>query len=123
HEFAMKAVALVALGTVCGICHAWYAARLGLADDGWRRTAQGWQYVGTWESNASWRESTPLSAVSKAPAPAARHHTRWDTHPAVLALAQVVIAIAALATFAVQRQQRVSWPALIARSFRASAFG
>jgi hypothetical protein len=91
--------------------------------DDWRRTENGWERKSAW--------SRPAVLFAKRSLP--KHqttvsiHTRFDTHPAALALIQVVGALSALAAFAPLRAlgkaHRPHWKATLARSFRASAFG
>ena len=87
------------------------------ADD-WRRTASGWERSNTWQIAAS------QPTVSQ-PSPPARG--RFDTHPAVIALAQLTAGLLVLASFPVQQKRSenpdFAFSARIAQSFRASVFG
>jgi hypothetical protein len=94
------------------------------ADD-WRRTAAGWERTTNWpqpsRSHLRGGTFTKVSTPTSAP-----DHVRFDTHPAVLALAQLLGALMALAAFSAPRAKPGStgrWHAAIARSFRASVFG
>jgi hypothetical protein len=83
------------------------------ADDGWRRTASGWERIDQPSPSAS----EPNEATS-----------RHDTHPAVLALGQLLASLVALSFLPVQRSGGAvphsrDWPELVAASFRASVFG
>jgi hypothetical protein len=92
---------------------------LSSAGDDWRRTATGWEHVGHWEHPID-RFNLPLPAHSDKAG-------RFDTHPAVLALLQLVVALLALNAFpripARAASSSGNLVALLARSFRASAFG
>jgi len=77
-------------------------------DDGWRRTADGWQ-----------RLPVPATAAST---------LRLDVHPAALTLLQLAAALVAMSAFPRPGVTRLSWldedwRAFFWRSFRASAFG
>ena len=87
-----------------------------VADDGWRHTAQGWERVDLY--------SPQVFAAPRPTAPAAR----FDTHPAALALLQVVTIMGAMIAFPRPNVSRLgwlneSWWAVFRRSFRASVFG
>jgi hypothetical protein len=105
----LLAIAFLAFNLAC----------LSPADD-WRRTATGWQRMSDWSMSAS-----TFALAADQTLPVARNIGRIDTHPAVLALGELVAALLGLYAF---RSSRIlpaarHWPALIARSFRASAFG
>jgi hypothetical protein len=96
------------------------------ADDGWRRTERGWERIASWQSQAMATAKVP---VYPAPPAAAKTTTRWDTHPAALALVQLAAVL-----FALLRLPKGQGPTAthtsstplaqrIAKSFRASAFG
>jgi hypothetical protein len=91
--------------------------------DEWRRTADGWERTGHWEqqSSAGSAFERPLNAERMG------KKVRFDTHPAVLALFQLVATFLALKAFPYGRERSITaageWKALLARSFRASAFG
>jgi hypothetical protein len=89
--------------------------------DQWRRTAAGW------ERSTQWPMASGSRAVS-APLPSSAAKTstdeRYDTHPAVLALLQIVGTLTALGIFAAPAPQSIrGWLAVLTQSFRASAFG
>ena len=108
---------------LCGMRHSPVATN---ADDGWRRTELGWEHVTSWSEPAMATAAVP---VFHWPAPSpAKASSRWDTHPAALALVQLGVAFFAL--FAMPADWRLTesmplarLPGLIARSFRASPFG
>jgi hypothetical protein len=89
----------------------------GPSGDQWRRTANGWERKSDWQVSAI--------AYPSAVAPTARQ--RFDSHPAVLALVQVIGTLLAMHCFPVGASQSASrgpnWLDLLGRSFRASAFG
>jgi hypothetical protein len=90
------------------------AAHPSAADDLWRRTAHGWERVDAWQvPQATWREAAkPVSTC------------RFDTHPAAIALLQIVAAGIALAFFPSRSPSApLGMQAAIARSYRASFFG
>jgi len=88
--------------------------------DDWRRTANGWERISAWPTftfDMAPRRPQPTPAT-----PHAQH--RFDTHPAVLALLQLVGVLLALVAFGSQSSRnQEDWKSLLARSFRASAFG
>jgi hypothetical protein len=91
------------------------------ADDGWRRTASGWERLarGGQEFNSTVSARGPREPAS---------HIRWDVHPAVLTLAQTLAVLAAMAAFPRPNVVRLrwlqeDWRAFLRRSFRASVFG
>jgi hypothetical protein len=85
--------------------------------DPWRRTAHGWEQTTDWQ----------VSAIARPTATVTTARPRFDSHPAALALVQVVGTLLALYGFPVGASQPASgsrnWLDLLARSFRASAFG
>lgn len=89
--------------------------------DDWRRTANGWERRSQWPDG--------FAAYSLATQPNRQrwgHSTRFDTHPSVLALAQLVGVLLSFYFFpplAKDGTAGLRLPALIGRSFRASAFG
>jgi len=93
-------------------------------EDGWRRTAAGWEHKDVWNSGwATFFRRSPL--VEGSPLKSA---TRYDSHPAVLALAETVLIILGFYAFPIRRAgaeggSAQSWHARIVASFRASAFG
>jgi hypothetical protein len=110
-KLAAIAIAIVMVCFVCRNSHS----------DDWRRTASGWERMGNWTMNAS-AAVFPLLADHH---PATAKASRFDTHPAVLAFGELVAVLLALYAF---RSSPIlpaasQWPALLARSFRASAFG
>src|SRR5262245_14623220 len=86
--------------------------------DDWRRTSTGWEQVSRWKS------ATPRTVL---PPRQNGRQIRIDTHPAVLALIQLVGALFAMQAFPTGSRRllskRSSWRTLLTRSFRASAFG
>jgi hypothetical protein len=99
----------------------------GTADD-WRRTANGWERTQSWSSPSAWSlfQTKATSAPAKPLRRPARSYTRLDTHPAALALVQLLASIFALTLFRDPQQNPVRLsclPDIIARSFRSSAFG
>jgi hypothetical protein len=120
----LTAAAIVLIGVIlsCLTVGAVNDARPASQDD-WRRTASGWERATTW--------SKPVLAAARINQPQyAGYRTfrsRFDTHPAGLALLQLVGALIALAAFrssgAPATGRRPHWKAALARSFRASAFG
>ena len=95
-------------------------------DDGWRRTENGWERIAAWQSQAMATTKVP---VYPAPTAEAKATSRWDTHPAALALTQLAAVLFALLRLT-NPQGPSATPAngapirqRIAKSFRASAFG
>jgi len=92
------------------------------ARDDWRRTANGWERAAAWpkaiaHSAANLRSQAPGTPI---------FHGRFDTHPAALALAELVGSLIALAVFASPSRAKtghIHWTTILSRSFRASAFG
>jgi hypothetical protein len=89
--------------------------RMAEADDGWRRTADGWENISEWKSYAT--DPSPI-ASRKAPAieaiPSSHHLAlipgwRVDFHPAFLAFFQVTL-IAWLLGFAAQPDRAETEP-------------
>jgi hypothetical protein len=85
-------------------------------DDGWRRTAQGWERAATLPA------TEPVLSAARTPA------NRWDGHPAVLALLQILAVLGAMYAFPRPNAAGWSWlnedwRAVFSRSFRASVFG
>ena len=82
--------------------------RPGSYDDGWRRTADGWENISDWQASAAspgafeadlhWRMETVSSAEELALVPG----WRLDFHPAALALLQMVL-LAWLAGFSARQ--------------------
>jgi hypothetical protein len=93
-------------------------------DDGWRRTASGWERTLDWHSV---RLASFIRPSADSPPGVRVAGSRMDTHPAALALLELLGAMLALFAIPSQRVQLLSalasLPAAIARSFRASAFG
>lgn len=82
------AAGLVFFAALAGSADSWsFADDAATADDGWRRTVDGWERIE--DLHIIRREAT---AEPKASA------SRWDFHPAALALLQVVATAAAYAT-------------------------
>jgi hypothetical protein len=92
----------------------------------WRRTTVGWEHAAAWIKTNDPRV-IDLQSVS-APSPRTRATAltsrRYDTHPAVLALLQIVGTLTALAMFAAPVAPSFrGWRAMLRQSFRASVFG
>jgi hypothetical protein len=108
---------LIAVLVVGGISA--FAAPTLRAEVEWRRTARGWEKMEHWSSPNS------HSAIES---PAA-NRSRWDTHPAGLALVQTVGVLLAMIAFPRPNQSVPSkwlqedWRTVLRRSFRASLFG
>jgi len=92
--------------------------------DDWRRTTNGWQRMSQWQigiSTAAFEAPPVIQANQRA------ETGRFDTHPAVLALLQLVATLLALYAFPFRSTPSPPLarhlPTLLARSFRASAFG
>jgi hypothetical protein len=106
---ALAAAGFLALGAPL---HKHPAAKV----DDWRRTASGWERVGHW----------PVSTDSGTARPATSPTLRasMNTHPAVLALGQLVGVLVVLGLFS-SSQSHASGGLIgrVSRSFRASAFG
>jgi len=114
--FIVAAFAVAGLLTVT----AWPKSPAGNADQ-WRRTAAGWERATAWPIASGLRAVSAPLAASSAKASA---HPRYDTHPAVLALLQIVGTLTALGIFAAPAPQSIrGWLAVLTQSFRASAFG
>jgi len=92
--------------------------------DEWRRTADGWQRIADWPSA---KVSGRFVQASSARAVDRVQSARLDTHPAVLALVELVAILLALYSFPFGRQRpltpRDGWIRFLARSYRASVFG
>jgi hypothetical protein len=99
-----------------------YGSAPGAARDDWRRTANGWERAAAWpksiaHSAANLRSQAPGKPIFQG---------RFDTHPAALALAELVGSLIALAVFASPSRAKtghIHWTTILSRSFRASAFG
>lgn len=122
---AFGAIVLV-LTIPCLLGTSWASRKDSTDDDGWRRTDRGWERVATWNQPAMATTTVPFFH-SPRPVPA-KTSPRWDTHPAVLAFAQLAAVFVAL--LALPDGSRISGakffahlPALVAKSFRASPFG
>jgi hypothetical protein len=121
---AFAALIVVSLG-FCLLCVCWNTPLASISDDGWRRTEHGWERIAVWQSRALATASVP---VYPAPPPPEKATFRWDTHPAALAFVQLAIVLFALLRLPAGMQSRtpdrpVKLPELVAKSFRASAFG
>ena len=92
-------------------------------DDGWRRTAAGWERTNHWQS--AWVAS--FRPASLATSNSAANHSRYDAHPATVAFAETLLILFGFYTFpfppATTPSSRKSWRSLLAASFRASVFG
>jgi hypothetical protein len=99
----------------------WYAAEQP-NDDGWRRTADGWENSQRWPSitSAWFSQASPTRATTSG--------WRVDSHPAALALSQLGLVILGFYAFpaparSAQTLSPLRWRALLVQSFRASVFG
>jgi hypothetical protein len=113
-EFTVVLLVTLAVVAAARILSAPAGKPAGTADDSWRRTAQGWERTDSWQVPQAAAPATdrPLSAC------------RFDTHPAAIALMQIVAAAAALAFFTNKpRPAPHGVQATILRSYRASFFG
>jgi hypothetical protein len=83
--------------------------------DDWRRTAEGWERMTPRQSTAA-----PIPPNNAKP-------FRFDSHPAVLALCQLILSLFGLSLCHYRSSESRTgwsdWLALLTRSFRASAFG
>ena len=100
----------------------WHTAEPGYTDDGWRRTADGWEHKEHWLSKSSGGFS------HQARTSAAARTGRYDSHPAALVLGQVGAILLGFYAFPSTGQFRAinqldSWQFYLERSFRASVFG
>lgn len=118
-------LAFFCLALVAGVAlHSAVWSRPGDASDSWRRTAQGWERAGNWNTkNKNSRSPHDSSAATARSA----SMLRLDMHPAALALGQLSAVLAALAFFSGRTSFAGSawghFPELVARSYRASFFG
>ena len=86
-KFGIAAAFLVGLAAICWVCRGNHRIATHQDDDGWRRTAQGWEQARDWQ--AVYRNR---AAAATAPGIAsATRGTRWDTHPAALSLGQIIV--------------------------------
>ena len=117
---AWGAIALAVAGCLVVGSSAQY--RSVVKNNEWRRTADGWEWVGTWPAPA-----IKIATKPRQPTPVVRHaQLRLDTHPAALALLQLVGVLLSLVAFRSQSshgQDSIDWKSVLARSFRASVFG
>src|SRR5262245_49423542 len=98
---ALGAVALVA--TVVGsLAIGLLATSQPTKQDDWRRTSNGWERASSWPRGLRWRVAN--ERVHRAVPLAAS--TRFDMHPAALALAQLVATLLGLVAFASPTHQR-----------------
>jgi len=125
------AFAALAIGSAgfCLLCGQWQPRPASQADDGWRRTERGWERAVAWNRPAI--ASTNLPADHATPSLPAKSAHRWDAHPAALALVQLAAVLLAFFALPVGCRLRAPsfptlftrLPTLVAKSFRASAFG
>ena len=105
----------------------WYGGRptaTASLDDCWRRTTAGWEWTDGW--HAAW--PTRTSAVILPPHRSLADGPRYDSHPAALALAEIVLIVLGFYAFPAGRKAASetpakSWSDHLLASFRASAFG
>ena len=124
HRSVIFAVSLLGLGVFMSALSPSSAKNAATADDGWRRTTAGWEHTDVWNSGwaSFFRRSPP---VEGSPLKSA---ARYDSHPAALALAEIILIILGFYAFPIRRAgteggSAQSWQARIVASFRASAFG
>jgi hypothetical protein len=123
-RLAVAALLFVSIG-LCLLCLCW-SQSAAKPDDGWRRTEHGWERIASWQSQAMATAKVP---VYPAPPAASKPTSRWDTHPAALALVQLAAVLFALLRLPMTQGPRTTTahstpiPQRIAKSFRASAFG
>jgi len=126
HSYSSPAVALAIPLFVAGclIAQAFPFDRAGGGDD-WRRTVNGWQRISTWQMAAA--TVTAANPARTPDRPLGSKTTRFDTHPATLALGQLILILLGLYAFPIHSSGTTKradrWTPLLARSFRASAFG
>jgi hypothetical protein len=124
-RLAISTVFISSIG-LCLLCVCWNGQNAARPDDGWRRTENGWERIASWQSQAM-----ATAKVPNYPAPpiSAKTISRWDTHPAALALVQLAAVLFALLRLPMSQGPRTTTahstpiPQRIAKSFRASAFG
>jgi hypothetical protein len=124
HRSAILAPSLLGLGVLMSALSPSSAKNAATADDGWRRTTAGWEHTDAWNSGwASFFRRSPFAEGSPL-----KSATRYDSHPAALALAETILIILGFYAFPIRRAGAEggcaqSWQARIVASFRASAFG
>ena len=90
----------------------------GAKSDQWRRTAQGWERISSWQLSRAYLDA--------AEAPKDPSKWRSDSHPAALALLQIALIALGYYTFPPTRpptNKSASWRVSLRNSFRASMFG
>jgi hypothetical protein len=117
--------AIVLMASVACLFLGWvFLAGPKLQPDDWRRTANGWERNSHWQASAA---ASDFRDSRVGPATKGPRAGRIDTHPAVLALMQLVGALLALYAFPPRSSPSWlpggRWSALLAESFQASAFG
>src|SRR4051794_28466138 len=120
-QFAASRAAVAAMVLLAGLMGASRANAKPAADD-WRRTSHGWERSSDWPKMAR-VHTTTRSLQSRAPTPSA---ARLYPHPAVLALFELAGSLLFLAAGRSGAKANTASPSLgtlVARSFRASAFG
>lgn len=125
HPWLAFAALIVASVGFCLLCACWNTRLASMSDDGWRRTEQGWERIAVWQSRAMATASIP---TYPSPPPRTESTLRWDTHPAALAFVQLGVVLFALLRLPAGARpgttdHPVKLPELVAKSFRASAFG
>src|SRR5262245_28974636 len=111
---------LVFMGLIAVWCSGWFQDSVAL-NDCWRRTAVGWERTDDWSGPGN------AASVSDAENPVTGS-SRYDSHPAALALAEIVLVGMAFYVFPRSQEPLATrsgkgWLALLSDSFRVSAFG
>jgi len=120
-QFAASRAAVGAIVLLAGLIFVSQATAKPAADD-WRRTAHGWERSSDWPKIARHR----IEARQLQPLAAIHSTARIDVHPAALALFQLTASLLVLAASRAGATANATSPSLgtlVARSFRASAFG
>jgi hypothetical protein len=112
-------LATVTVLVLCLLVTAWLQVDFSHPDE-WRRTAHGWERSNPWLVASG----EPVASMKASPSHSSAK-MRFDTHPIVLAFAQVVGTLLALLAAApgFGHPQHVGVLSAISRSFRASVFG
>jgi hypothetical protein len=76
-------------------------------DDGWRRTARGWERTAAWTEPDMSSEPAHFHISNDPPEPA----QRWDVHPLLLVAAQVLLVTGAFCLWPRLGAKRATWSA------------